>query len=358
MRKYWPALVAFSFLTIALSAQRQQPPAAAAQPAVSDIVELELLTHTEVFDKVRNQGFTSVLVVTGGTEERGPHAVLGGHTIMSRYRAIEIAKRLGKTLVAPILPIAVSATGLRENTDQPGGVQMPADAFKAVQIAMIESMSMNGFKDIFVMGDHGGGQNEMRQAVEEEDAKLSPNGVRVYYIGDFYQKTHDDIDMYMYDHKLPIAGHGAMMETSEMLYWESVKNTGAGALIRPIYKTVPFAPANEDPEAWKAARDARAARAAAAANPPAAGAAAGGQAAGAGRAAAGGAAAAGQAAGAGQARGGGGGRAADPNAPPRVNNGLSGNPHPATAAIGKDVVEIGVRNTVAQIQALKKERGR
>ena len=44
--------------------------------------------------------------------------------------------------------------------------------------------------------------------------------MHVYYINDFYQKTHDDVDMYMYEHKLPIAGHGAMMETSEMLYFE------------------------------------------------------------------------------------------------------------------------------------------
>ena len=327
MRWSLPFAGALTLAFVTLSPSASLRARAAQQPAVADVVELEYLTHTEVTDKIKNQGFTSVLIVTGGTEERGPHAVLGGHTIMSRYRAAEIAKRLGKTLVAPILPIAVSATGLRENTDQPGGVQMPADAFKTVQLAMIESMAMNGFKDIFVMGDHGGGQNEMRQAVEEEDAKLSAKDVRVYYIGDFYQKTHDDIDMYMYEHKLPIAGHGAMMETSEMLYWESAKGLPAGSLIRPIYKTVPYAPANEDPEAWKAARDARAARASGAA--PAAGAARGG-----GRA------------------------AADPNAPPRVNNGLSGNPHPATKEIGKDVVEIGVKNTVAQIQALKKERGR
>jgi hypothetical protein len=90
----------------------------------------------------------------------------------------------------------VAATGLRENTDQPGGVQMPADVFKGVQLAMIESMVFNGFKDIYVMGDHGGGQQQIKEAVEEMEKKDSASkGVHIYYIADFYQKTHDDVDM-------------------------------------------------------------------------------------------------------------------------------------------------------------------
>src|SRR5262249_49813257 len=129
---------------------------------------------------------TSVLIITGGTEERGPHDVLGGHTIMSRHRGEAIAKRLRKTLVPPVPAIAVQATGLREGTNQPGGVQMPADVFKGVQLAMIDSMYMNGFKDIFCMGDHGGGQQQIQQAVEESDAKYKDKGVRVYYVPDFY----------------------------------------------------------------------------------------------------------------------------------------------------------------------------
>ncbi|PYQ71480.1 MAG: hypothetical protein DMG01_25540 [Acidobacteria bacterium] len=278
---------------------------------VKDIVELEMLTHAEVSEKIHNEGMTSVLIVTGGTEERGPHDILGGHTVMARHHAVEIAKKLGKTLVAPVLPIAVQATGLREDTNQPGGVQMPPDAFKAVQVAEIESMAMNGFKDIFLMGDHGGGQQQIKEAAEEMDKKLSSKGVHVYYVSDFYNKTHEDVDMYLYEHKLPIGGHGAMMETSEMLLFEPAP----GAYVRPTYKTVPFDPTGVTPEQWKASHDARMR-------------------------------------GEQPQRGGGGGgrRGQDPNAPPRVNNGLTGDPHPSTKEIGRALADITVNNAVAEIK--------
>src|SRR4029079_1357794 len=174
---------------------------------VKDVVELELLTHTEVIEK-QKAGMTNVLFVNGGTEERGPHNILGGHTIMSRATAIDVAKELGNTLVAPVLPIDVGATGVSEGTTTPGGVTVSAEVFKAVKLSEIESMAWNGFKNIFVMGDHGGGQRMMKEAAEEMDKKWSAKGVRVYYVPDFYTKYQDDVQMYMYEHKLPIGGHG------------------------------------------------------------------------------------------------------------------------------------------------------
>jgi len=76
----------------------------------------------------------------------------------------------------------------------------------------------------------------MRQVSEEMTAKFGAKGIRVHYVPDFYNKTHADIDVYMYNHKLPIAGHGGMMETAEMMYWEPSRY----AYIRPTHKTVPF----------------------------------------------------------------------------------------------------------------------
>jgi len=287
----------------------------AQQPNVKDIVELELLTHTEVTDKLKS-GTTTILLVAGGTEERGPQDVIGGHTIMARHHAIAIAKKLGNALVAPVLPVAVNATGLnasREMADQPGPIQVPPDVFKQVQLAMIDSLARDGFKDIFVMGDHGGGQPQMKEAAEEMDKKWSAKDVHVYYVSDFYNKTHEDVDRYLYDHKLPIGGHGAMMETSEMMWMEP----GPGVYVRPTYKTVPFDPGTSR-EAYEARMRGE--------TPQRGG--------GAGR----------------------GGRGQDPNAPARVNNGLSGDPHPSTKEIGKDLAEITVNNGYNEIKKLLAEK--
>ena len=283
----------------------------AQQPNVKDIVELELLTHTEVADKLKS-GTTTILLVTGGTEERGPQDVIGGHTIMARHHAIAIAKKLGNALVAPVLPFAVNATGLnanREMADQAGPMQLPADVFKQVQLAMIDSLARDGFKDIFVMGDHGGGQQQMKEAADEMDKKWSSKGTNVYYVSDFYNKTHEDVDRYLYEHHLPIGGHGAMMETSEMLWMEPQP----GMYVRPTYKTVPFDPGTSR-EAYEARQRGE------------------------------------------RGAGGGRGRGQAPNAPPRVNNGLSGDPHPSTKAIGKDLAEITVNNGYNEIKKLLAER--
>ena len=67
-----------------------------------DSVFLEDLTWTEVRDALAS-GKTTVIIPTGGTEQNGPHMVLGKHNYLVRYKAGEVAKRLGNALVAPVV---------------------------------------------------------------------------------------------------------------------------------------------------------------------------------------------------------------------------------------------------------------
>ena len=277
---------------------------------VKDIVDIELLTHTEIYDKIHKEGKTSVVIVNGGTEQRGPQDVLGGHTLVGHANAVAIAKALGNALAAPTMPF--SPTGVSEA--QPGAVSIPNDVFVAVNVAEIESMATNGFKDIFVMGDHGGGQAQLRQLADDEDKKLSAKGVHVYFISDYYQKADDEFEQYCIDHHIPVTGHAGVGDTSELLYWQPKLNE----YVRPIYKTVPFDP-GPTPEQWKAQHDQRLARLA---NPAAAG----------------------------QRQGGGQRAAADPNAPPKVNNGVEGDPHMSSKELGKLLIDITIKDTLAEIK--------
>ena len=63
-----------------------------------DTVFLDEFTWTEVRDLIDN-GTTTVIVATAGTEQNGPHMVLGKHKFIVSYAAEQIARRLGDTLV-------------------------------------------------------------------------------------------------------------------------------------------------------------------------------------------------------------------------------------------------------------------
>ena len=322
-------ILAFSTLVFNVCVSFAQVPVveeATKKTAVKDIVDIELLTHSEIYDKIHKEGKTTVIIVNGGTEQRGPQNVLGGHTLMGHEKGVEVARKLGNALVAPTLPYGTSASGLSEAT--PGGVSLPSEVFKGVKTAEVESMITNGFKTVFLMGDHGGGQAEMGQVAQEEDKKWAPKGIHIYYIADFYYKAHDDFDLYCYNHKLPIQSHAGIMDTSQMMYMEPVQ----GMYTRSIYKTVPY---NDGPDAetWKKQYDERVANG---------GARGGGQ-------------RGGDAAAAGGQRGRG-GRGDQPqpttnrDGSPRGNDGITGNPHQSTKDLGRISTEIAVNDAVAEIQ--------
>ena len=92
MRPIAVALAAIVVIVFVASAQGPQPQS----------VFLEDLTWIEARDAIA-AGKTNVIIPTGGTEQNGPHMVLGKHNYLVKYKAGEIAKQLGNALVAPVV---------------------------------------------------------------------------------------------------------------------------------------------------------------------------------------------------------------------------------------------------------------
>src|ERR1700716_3502805 len=111
---------------------------------------MERMTYPEIYSAIHEKGKTTVLVYNGGTEQRGPQAVLGGHTFMARRTAAAISRKLGNALVAPALPF--STAGSHPTTEMPGSVHIDCDIFTRVNEQVVDSMVVNGFKNIILMG--------------------------------------------------------------------------------------------------------------------------------------------------------------------------------------------------------------
>ncbi len=164
---------------------------AQAQAAASRSNYIEELTWTELRDRV-GTGSTTVLVPIGGTEQNGPHMVLGKHNVRVHVLAGEIAQRLGNALVAPVIAyvpegsIHPPAAHMRFA----GTISISDASFEAMLEATARSFKQHGFRDVVFLGDHGGYQkNEEKVAVKLNREWSKDPACRVYALLDYYSVT-------------------------------------------------------------------------------------------------------------------------------------------------------------------------
>ncbi|HUI54121.1 MAG TPA: creatininase family protein [Bryobacteraceae bacterium] len=184
-----------------------------AQPKAASVVDFEMMTWPEV-KKALEQGKTTALIYNGGTEQRGPQNVNGGHTLMGRATVLAIAEKLGNAIAAPVLPFSVN----NANAALPGTIGLTGPLFEAINEQVAEQMIKNGFKNVVLMGDHGGGQRELADLAKKLNEKYTAQGIRVVYCDEVYQKANDDFDKYLAANGYPSSSHAGIPDTSEMLY--------------------------------------------------------------------------------------------------------------------------------------------
>lgn len=206
---------------------------AGSTPAIAQTsVYLEELTWTEARDAIK-AGKTTVILPTGGTEQKGPHMVLGEHTFVNHYNAGEIARRLGTALVAPTLGYAPEGA-----VDPPSGamryagtISLPEETFVQVLLWAGRSFKVHGFTDVVFISDNGGNQAGLKAAAEQLNKEWSGGGTRAHYIPEYNaaaQSPNSPFDLWLIERG----------ETRENIGRHAgIKDTGLAMAVEAMYLT-------------------------------------------------------------------------------------------------------------------------
>ena len=205
---------------------------------------IEDMTWTDVRDAIA-AGKTTAIYYAGSIEQNGPGVALGKHVFIARYLAPKIAEQLGNALVYPVMPFAPTGDWgvTQQGTIDPakksihmrysGSVSVSEETFGAVAHDVAMSAISAGFKDVVLMGDHGGGQSTLAKVAEGMNKEWGPRGIHVYYIPDLYRKEKEFMKEQLQKQGLPVDKHAGTDDTSEVLYVDKMVNGDNTKWIRP-----------------------------------------------------------------------------------------------------------------------------
>ena len=188
-------------------------------PMVS--VNLQDLTWTEVA-RARDQGYDTVIVPTGGTEQNGPHVILGKHNYVVATTAEMIAKQLGKALVAPV--IAYVPQGDYGDTPSghmpfPGTLTIRDEIFTGLLEDTARSLVTHGFTRVIFIGDSGWNQEGQQMVADKLSSEWADRGIRVLHVSDYYDVNGQTDWLVEQGYSLgQIGSHAGIRDTSETLF--------------------------------------------------------------------------------------------------------------------------------------------
>ena len=193
-------------------------PALAQMP---DSVFLEDLTWTELRDLIK-AGKTTAIIPIGGVEQSGPDMALGKHDVRARILSERIARNLGNALVAPVVAY-VPEGGISPPTAHmrfPGTLTVPPDVFRKMLVSAAMSLKLHGFKDVVLLGEHGGYQSDLRAVADQLNRSWSGTPVRAHFVPDYYRAATTDFAKVLENRGYSageIGTHAGLADTSLML---------------------------------------------------------------------------------------------------------------------------------------------
>lgn len=215
----WPARGVVAGLAVFAAVPVLHADGGPVTPGPRPSLQLEELTWLEVEAAVAD-GFTTVLVPTGGVEQNGPHLVLGKHNYIVAHTSRQIADRLGKTLVAPVIAYVPQgdADAGRGHMAYPGTISVPEPVFEGILEGAARSLKAAGFRLIVFVGDSGGNQAGQATVAARLNQAWADDGVRVLHAGDYYLENGQKQWLLAQNEGAGRIGrHAGIRDTSELL---------------------------------------------------------------------------------------------------------------------------------------------
>jgi creatinine amidohydrolase/Fe(II)-dependent formamide hydrolase-like protein len=153
-------------------------------------VFIEELTWPELRDDIL-AGKTTVIVPVGGTEQNGPHMVLGKHNARAKALAQKIAVALGNALVAPVVAYVPEGNVQPPTAHMrfPGTITVPDAVFERMLESAARSFRLHGFRDIVFIGDHGDYQKSLTAVAARLNREWSASPARAHAITEYYRSS-------------------------------------------------------------------------------------------------------------------------------------------------------------------------
>jgi creatinine amidohydrolase/Fe(II)-dependent formamide hydrolase-like protein len=187
--------LSFLFVYTALAAAQSRPASPALReyvnpPAIKpvDTVFMEEMTWLEIRNAMK-AGKTTVIVPAGGLEATGPFVTLNKHQNMLRASTDIIARKLGNALVAPVIKYVPEDEPAGVRGDYLGNFNIGIPAYKATLSDICNTLRIDGFKDVILIGDHQGAQRGMKEIAEELTPKWAGSSSRIHFVPEYYDRT-------------------------------------------------------------------------------------------------------------------------------------------------------------------------
>jgi creatinine amidohydrolase len=145
---------------------------------VSPELRLERLTWPDV-EAALARGVRTAVLPCGAIEQHGPHLPLRVDAEHAAALGVEVARRLGDALVAPVVRVGCSD----HHMDFPGTLSLRRETFEAVHVDLCHALAHHGFTRVCCFSAHGGNFGPLADIAGRLDEAAGP-GCRVDVFSD------------------------------------------------------------------------------------------------------------------------------------------------------------------------------